>query len=39
MAKTSEETRLHLFPALMHRMDEPPEYAMGTIAQGMHFFY
>lgn len=39
MAKTSEETRLHLFPALMHRLDEPPEYAMGTIAQGMHFFY
>jgi len=39
MAKTSEETRLHLFPALMHRLDEPPEYAMGTIAQGMRRSY
>jgi hypothetical protein len=38
MAKTSEETRLNLFPALMHRLDDPPDYALGTIAQGMYCF-
>jgi len=38
MAKTSEETRLNLFPALMHRLDEPPDYALGSIAQGMYGF-
>jgi hypothetical protein len=36
MAKTSDETRFNLFPALMHRLDNPPDYALGPIAQGMY---
>lgn len=37
MAKTSEDTRLNLFPALMHHLDErPPDYALGSIAHGMY---
>jgi hypothetical protein len=39
MAKTSDETRLNLFPALMHRLDEPPNYALGPIAHGMYDFH
>jgi hypothetical protein len=35
MAKTSKKTRNNLFPALMHCLAEPPDYALGTIAQGM----
>jgi hypothetical protein len=36
MAKTSEESRLKLFPALMNCLDSPPECALQTIAQGMY---
>jgi hypothetical protein len=39
MAKTSEETRCNLFPALMHRLEDPPDYALGTIAQGISSFH
>ena len=35
MAKTSKETRNNMFPALMHYLDGPPDYALGTIAQGL----
>ena len=35
MAKTSDETRNNLFPTLLRCLDEPPEYALGTIAQGL----
>ena len=35
MAKTSNETRNNLFPALIHYLDDPPDCALGTIAQGM----
>jgi hypothetical protein len=38
MAGTSEESRLKLFPALMHCLDSPPECALQTIAQGIYNF-
>lgn len=39
MAKFSEEARLNMFPALMHRLDGPPDYALGPIAQGKYNFF
>jgi hypothetical protein len=35
MAKTSEVTRLHLFPVLMRHLDDPPPSAIVEISQGM----
>lgn len=36
MAKTSKETQNNLFPTLMHYLNEPPDYALATVAQGMY---
>jgi putative heme degradation protein len=34
MAKTSEVTRVHMFPALLHHLEHPSPQALSLIAQG-----
>jgi hypothetical protein len=34
MARTSDETQLNLFPALLARLDGPPAASVHQIAQG-----
>lgn len=39
MAKTSKESRNYLFPSLMRCLNQLPDYALGTIAQGTRGIY
>ena len=35
MATTSKESQNNLFPTLLHSLNEPADYALEAIAQGM----